>query len=117
MKRPRGPRLRLPWRDYPWWVTLQSAFAGLWAGTSGELLLGPAFFPPPEAAAPRGERITFHVGIASSPYYEDRPLRFFFVQSFLAARKRLWITTPYTRSWTGSGRSWAPPTWTSAGTR
>jgi cardiolipin synthase len=89
------------WRDSmvevtgPLAATLQSAFADLWAGTSGELLLGPAFFPPPESAVPRGERITAHVGLASSPYYESRPLRFFFIQSFLAARKRLWITTPY----------------------
>jgi cardiolipin synthase len=89
------------WRDSmvevtgPLAATLQTAFADLWAGTTGELLVGPAFFPPPETAAPRGERITYHVGIASSPYYESRPLRFFFVQTFLAARKRLWITTPY----------------------
>jgi cardiolipin synthase len=89
------------WRDTmvevtgPIAATLQSAFADLWAGTTGELLLGPAFFPPPEAAPSKGERITYHVGIASSPYYESRPLRFFFVQTFLAARKRLWITSPY----------------------
>jgi cardiolipin synthase len=89
------------WRDSmvevtgPLAATLQSAFADLWAGTCGELLLGPAFFPPPERARAGGERITSHVGIASSPYYESRPLRFFFIQSFLAARKRLWITTPY----------------------
>jgi cardiolipin synthase A/B len=89
------------WRDSmvevtgPLAATLQTAFADVWAGTTGELLLGPTFFPPPEVAPPRGERITAHVGLASSPYYETRPLRFFFVQTFLAARKRLWITTPY----------------------
>jgi hypothetical protein len=76
-------------------ATLQTAFADLWAGTTGELLLGPAFFPAPESSAGRGERITLHVGIASSPSYESRPLRFFFVQTFLAARSRLWITSPY----------------------
>ena len=89
------------WRDSmvevtgPLAATLQSAFADLWAGTTGELLLGPAFFPPPDSAPPRGELVTAHVGIASSPYYESRPLRFFFLQTFLAARKRLWITSPY----------------------
>ena len=90
------------WRDSmvevtgPLAATLQSAFIDLWAGSVGELLVGPEFFPPPgPAPSPGGEPITLHVGIASSPYYESRPLRFFFIQSFLAARKRLWITTPY----------------------
>jgi len=35
------------------------------------------------------------VGIASSPSSEEHPLRLFFFLTFLAARKRLWITTPY----------------------
>jgi cardiolipin synthase len=89
------------WRDSmvevtgPLAATLQSAFVDLWAGTVGELLVGPEFFPPPHAAPPLGEPITLHVGIASSPVHEDRPLRLFFVQSFLAARQRLWVTTPY----------------------
>jgi cardiolipin synthase len=89
------------WRDSmvevtgPLAATLQTAFVDLWAGTTGELLVGPGFFPPPEAALPVGEPITLHVGIASSPVHEDRPLRSFFIQTFLAARHRLWITTPY----------------------
>jgi cardiolipin synthase len=89
------------WRDSmvevrgPLAATLQSAFVDLWAGTVGELLVGPKFFPPPEDTAPLGDPITLHTGIASSPFYEDRPLRFFFIQSFLAARKRLWIATSY----------------------
>jgi len=89
------------WRDSmvevtgPLAATLQSSFADLWAGTVGEVLVGPAFFPPPDPAAGGGERITLHTGIGSSPSHENRPLRVFFMQSFLAARQRLWISTPY----------------------
>jgi cardiolipin synthase len=90
------------WRDSmveatgPIATTIQSSFVDLWAGTTGEVLAGPAFFPPTSAAAPGpGQPILYHTGIGSSPSYENRPLGLFFVQSFLAARHRLWITTPY----------------------
>jgi cardiolipin synthase len=89
------------WRDSmvevtgPLAATLQSAFVDLWAGTVGELLVGPAFFPPPETGGTTGEPITVHTGLGSSPSHESRPLRLFFIQTFLAARRRLWITTPY----------------------
>jgi cardiolipin synthase A/B len=89
------------WRDSmvevtgPLATTLQSAFVDLWAGTVGEVLVGPEFFPPPDPAALPGERITLHTGLGSSPAHENRPLRLFFLQSFLAARHRLWISTPY----------------------
>jgi len=62
----------------------------LWAGSVGE-----RFFPEHEVATPQVERITLHVGIASSPFYENRPLRLFVLLSILAARERLWIATPY----------------------
>src|SRR5262249_23832639 len=67
------------WRDSmvevtgPLAATLQTAFADLWAGTTGELLAGPKFFPPPEATPRTGARLTLHPGIASSPAHEDRP--------------------------------------------
>ncbi len=89
------------WRDSmvevtgPLATTLQSSFVDLWAGTVGEVLVGPEFFPPPDATSGPGERITLHTGLGSSPSHENRPLRLFFIQSFLAARRRLWITTPY----------------------
>jgi cardiolipin synthase len=89
------------WRDSmvevtgPLAATLQSSFVDLWAGTVGEVLVGPEFFPPPDPAAGGGERITLHTGLGSSPSYENRPLRLFFLQSFLAARHHLWISTPY----------------------
>jgi cardiolipin synthase len=89
------------WRDSmvevtgPLATTLQSSFVDLWAGTVGEVLVGPEYFPPPDPSAGPGERITLHTGLGSSPSYENRPLRLFFLQTFLAARHRLWITTPY----------------------
>jgi len=87
------------WRDTMVKVTgppaasLQSAFAQLWAYASGELLAGPAFFRPDNVEGDAGGLL--HTGLASSPSSEDHPLRLFFIQSFAAARRRLYITTPY----------------------
>jgi cardiolipin synthase len=73
--------------------TIQTAFVSLWAPVAGELLSGPAFFPPRDAKPDGGEMV--HVGIASSPSSDDHPLRLFYLQSILSARQRLYITTPY----------------------
>jgi cardiolipin synthase len=87
------------WRDTMVKVTgppaasLQSAFAQLWAYASGELLAGPTFFRPDNVEGDAGGLL--HTGLASSPSSEDHPLRLFFIQSFAAARQRLYITTPY----------------------
>lgn len=86
------------WRDIMVRVTgpiagnLQSAFAELWAYCGGEILAGDAFYPAPNGTAKTG--IT-HVHVASSPSSEEHPLLLFFAFSFLAARERIWITTPY----------------------
>jgi cardiolipin synthase len=86
------------WRDTMTVVTgppaaaVQGAFVSLWAPVAGELLSGEWFFPPlPDT--PGGEMRT--VGVASSPSSEDHPLRLLMVQTFLSARRRLYITTPY----------------------
>jgi cardiolipin synthase A/B len=87
------------WRDTMVKVTgppaasLQSAFAPLWAYASGELVAGRAFFRPDNVESDEGGLL--HTGLPSSPSSEDHPLRLFFVQSFAAARERLYITTPY----------------------
>lgn len=87
------------WRDTmtrltgPAASTTQTAFVSLWAPVAGELLSGPAFFPPRDGRVSDGDMV--HVGIASSPSSEDHPLRLFFLQSMLSARQRLYITTPY----------------------
>lgn len=73
--------------------TIQTAFVSLWAPVAGELLSGPAFFPPRDGTASAGNMV--HVGVASSPSSEDHPLRLFYLQSILSARQRLYITTPY----------------------
>ena len=91
-------------------ATLQSAFVAPWAQTSGELLSGPDVFPPdviggpdaarsstPPSAAGAGpvQPVTLHTGLASAPSSESHPLRIFFIQSFVSARQKLYITTPY----------------------
>jgi cardiolipin synthase len=87
------------WRDTmvkvtgPPAATLQSAFAPLWAYASGEMLVGRAFFRPDNVEG--DDSGLLHTGLASSPSSEDHPLRLFFIQSFAAARQRLYITTPY----------------------
>jgi cardiolipin synthase A/B len=73
--------------------TIQTAFVSLWTPVAGELLSGPAFFPPRDGQASAGDMS--HVGIASSPSSEDHPLRLFYLQTILCARERLYITTPY----------------------
>jgi cardiolipin synthase A/B len=87
------------WRDTMVKVTgppaasLQSAFVPLWAYASGELLAGRAYFRPDNVEG--DESGLLHIGLPSSPSSEDHPLRLFFIQSFAAARRRLYITTPY----------------------
>ena len=95
----RGPA---EWRDCMFKVTgplarsLQSAFATLWAPSAGEMIVGDDHYPPLEEAPPPGaEPVSYHTSVASSPSSEDHPLRVFYVLSFLAARKTLYITTPY----------------------
>jgi cardiolipin synthase len=103
-------------------ATLQSAFVSPWAQTSGELLSGPDVFPPdviglpdaapapsiaspaasapassapPAAATGAAQAVTLHTGLASAPSSESHPLRLFFIQSFVSAKEKLYITTPY----------------------
>jgi cardiolipin synthase len=86
------------WRDTMTRVTgpgaarIQTAFVSLWAPVAGELLSGDWFFPAPPAAPDSAMRT---VGVSSSPSSDDHPLRLFLAQSFLSARRRLYIATPY----------------------
>jgi cardiolipin synthase A/B len=78
---------------------LQSAFAELWAFTTGEVLTGDSFFPDDlasdeDAAATDGPPVR-SLGVISSPSNEEHPLRLFFFLTFLGARQRLWIASPY----------------------
>jgi len=90
------------WRDFmvevtgPLAASVQSGFVATWAHSTGEILAGPDFFPEAADAAPAvpGNSL-LHVGISSAPASENHPLRLFFFQSFHAARKKLYIATPY----------------------
>jgi cardiolipin synthase A/B len=87
------------WRDSMVRVTgapaaaIQSAFAAPWAHSAGEILVGDPFYPPlHDSAGPRAIRT---VGVMSAPTSDHHPLRLLFMQTFLAARRTLYITTPY----------------------
>ena len=95
------------WRDTmamvtgPLAATIQSGFVDEWAHVpdddgdkSGEILVGPAFFPEFPASAP-GEPIAVHTGLASAPSSEDHPMRLLFLQTFAAARQKLYIANSY----------------------
>lgn len=81
---------------------LQSAFTQLWSETTGEMLVGDAFYDPDpednesdEASDGTGEEISRHITVISSPSDENHLLRKPFWLSFRCARERIWITTPY----------------------
>ena len=86
------------WRDTmvrvtgPLALTLQSAFADLWAFACGEMLEGPQFFPPAADASAEGPGAMVHTGLASLPASDLHPLRLFLAQTFLSAQRRLYIT-------------------------
>jgi len=89
------------WRDSMVRVTgplagsLQAAFAAPWANSSGEILVGPRFYPQHPAAGLGGEPVTVHASLVSSPSGDEHPLRIFFLLTFLAARERLYIASSY----------------------
>ncbi|HET7745794.1 MAG TPA: phospholipase D-like domain-containing protein [Vicinamibacteria bacterium] len=89
------------WRDAMVRVTgpmargLQTAFASSWAHTTGEVLVGSQFFPDPPVVAARGEPVALSVAIASAPAAEDHPLRLLYVQTFAAARRKLYLQNSY----------------------
>jgi cardiolipin synthase A/B len=74
--------------------TLQSAFAELWAFSTGEMLTGDSYFPTDFDGGDRESPVR-SMGLISSPSSEEHPLRLFYFLSFLAARERLWIASAY----------------------
>jgi cardiolipin synthase A/B len=91
----RGPE---EWRDSMVRVTgcmarnLQSHFAEDWAAVTGEILVGDGFYPSDEGGSDGPIR---HAAVASSPGSEQHPMRYFFLLSFRAARRKLYIASPY----------------------
>ncbi len=95
------------WRDSmvmvtgPLAATVQSGFVDNWAHvpdddeTGGEILIGPAFFPEFQPTAAPGESVALHTGVASAPSSENHPIRLVFLQTFSAARQKLYIANSY----------------------
>jgi cardiolipin synthase len=91
------------WRDSMVRVTgcpardLQSHFAEDWASVTGEILVGEAFYPREEecTAGADARPLLRHTAVASSPGSEQHPMRYFFLLSFMAARRKLYVASPY----------------------
>ena len=76
-------------------TNLQSAFTQLWAATTGEILVGDAFYPTEHPDDERGEEISKHINVTSSPDIAAQPLRVFFLLSLSCARESIYLTNPY----------------------
>jgi cardiolipin synthase len=94
------------WRDSMVRVTsgmarnLQSHFAEDWAAVTGEILVGDQFYPRGDGEAAGhegadGHPPIRHTAVASSPGSEQHPMRYFFLLSFRAARRKLYVASPY----------------------
>jgi cardiolipin synthase len=96
-----GEPKKAEWRDSMVQVTgplaksVQSGFVTLWGACAGEMLVGDGHYPEREAAPPGAEEVSYHTCVVSAPSHENRPLPLFFMLSFMAARRTLYITTPY----------------------
>jgi cardiolipin synthase len=86
------------WRDMMFKLTgplarsLQAAFVDSWVSSSGEILVGPAIYPEPATAAAGVERFIHHV---NSPADDDQAMAYFYLLPILAAREKVFLTTPY----------------------
>jgi len=76
---------------------LQSAFTQLWTSTTGEILIGDAFYPRETGGDehPGHEELSRHVNVISSPAQASHPLRVFFWISFACARQSIYVTNAY----------------------
>jgi cardiolipin synthase A/B len=84
------------WRDIqvriqgPAAVTLQTGFARSWLETTGEVVSGPTYFPPPEEAGEMAIQ-----SILSSPETGSSTVRIMYYLSIVCARKSILIANPY----------------------
>jgi cardiolipin synthase A/B len=89
------------WRDTMFKLTgplansLEGAFADEWASSSGELLVGPRFYSSYSAAVSDGPGIERFIHKINSPADDAHSMEYLFVLSILAARQRVYLTTPY----------------------
>lgn len=86
------------WRDVMFKLTgplahsLQAAFVHSWVSSTGEILVGPQFYPAPAAEHSGVDRFIHHV---HSPADDDQSMAYFYLVSILAARERAYVATPY----------------------
>jgi cardiolipin synthase A/B len=86
------------WRDAMFRMTgplahsLQAAFVHSWVSSTGEILLGPEFYPAPAAEHSGVRQFIHHV---HSPADDDQSMAYFYLVSILAARERVYVATPY----------------------
>jgi cardiolipin synthase A/B len=94
------------WRDDMFRVTgplalsVQSTFSEAWSNATGEILAGEDFYPlardEADVADPSAHvELGRHVNVITSPSDDAHPLRKLFWLSFMAARERIWVTSPY----------------------
>lgn len=87
------------WRDMMFKLTgplansLEGAFADEWASSSGELLVGPRFYPAAAGSDTSGVERFIHK--INSPADDAHSMEYLFALSILAARERVYLTTPY----------------------
>ncbi len=86
------------WRDHMFRVTgplahaVQAAFAELWVSATGEILAGTHFYAPLTLEDRQGPKF---VSVASSPSFDLPSLDKFWWLSIMAAKKTIYITSPY----------------------
>ena len=89
-------RTKKHWHDIqvhvegPGAIGLQAGFAQNWLETTGELVSGPGYFPPPDAAGTISTQT-----ILSSPRSASSAVRIMYYLSIMSARKTIYIANPY----------------------
>jgi cardiolipin synthase len=84
------------WRDMqiriegPAVIPLQTGFAQNWLQTTGELISGPLYYPPIDAAGPLAAQT-----IMSSPEIGASTVRIMYYLSIICARRSIYIANPY----------------------
>ncbi len=87
------------WRDSmvrvtgPFVESLQYAFTQLWAGITGELLVGPHHYPQIMEDDPESKM--HHLGVVDSPGDVAHPLLHLLWLTFLSAKNRIYVTNSY----------------------
>ena len=85
------------WRDMMFKVTgplarsLQAGFVDSWVSSSGEILVGDAIY----ASALSADGVDRFIHLVNSPADDDESMAYFYLLPILAARERVYLTTPY----------------------